>query len=674
MSPLPLRNGVEHPEEPIGRRRLLLMTLAVFAFVVGVYLPSYRYGLLFDESVILFRTVPPRTVGELLERLWAPHFPGLEYFRPVPHATYLVQYMWDRNDPGAFHVFNALMMGVTACVAFAMLRLACFRIRTLPAALAAVLFAVHPASSSCVTPIVGRETLIGACLTISAVYAFFRAGRFWYVASLFLLALALLSKEQAVVTPALFFLGDLLGLSKDAPGRDTGRWLRRHAPPLLILTVYLGMRWTLFSGTEYALQIFEHPLGPLQSVAYAVQTIFTPFGELAYEPALGVWLSFHRLALAGILLAALVWTVTRHCRAARSAALFWLGWILVTIAPTANVIEQQAPYSERYILLATFAVVAVAAAVASTIPDSPRTRFWTAVVGLAVIVPAAAVTVHRGRCFENALTFSRQWAKTSPTFGEARMALGVELHLRGRTDDAADCFRAGAECGPAVRGYCRQWLGKMLIVQGRFAEAEHQFQLLADESGVAPYSRYLSGIAFRALGDTKQAVARLEQAVEIDPRFGSAHFLLADTYALQKNTSLATRHRSIASQASAIDLSFARVTDSHLRDLSSFPRLNSLLLESTLISDAGLQHLRSMTTLNRLWLPGTAVTDGGLIHLRSIPNLNSLVLTNTQVSDDSVPILVSMSGLRHLDVRNTGITREGFRKLKNGLPECLILH
>lgn len=667
-------NGPE-PDERNERKRLLLLTLTLFSFVVAVYLPTFRYGYLFDESIILFGTVPPRSISELCERLWAPHFPGLEYFRPIPHATYLIQYMWDANEPGYFHLFNALLMGATASVSFALLRLPCFRISTLPAAFAAALFAVHPASSSCVTPIVGRETLIGACLTISAVYAFFRGGRPWYVASLFLLFLALLSKEQAIITPVLFVFGDLLGLAKDAPGRRVGRWLRRYFPVVLAVMIYLAIRWSFFSGTEYRVQIVDHPFGPLLAVGYAVQTVLTPFGELAYEPVLGVWLSYWRLVITACLLGLLGWTVRVHFSTLKYGVLFWFGWFLLTIAPTANVIEQQTPYSERYVLLATFAVVAVAASVVSTMQESPKRRFWMTLLGPTVIVVSAATTVHRGACCENALTFSQQWAKTSPEFGEAQTALGMELHLLGRTEEAADCFRAGTKCEPATRSNSHQMLGTMLLILGRFAEADQQFQFLLDQESANSSLYFLSGVALRALGETDRAVARFRQAVRISPDDGGTHFLLADTIESQEgDTQLSLQHRSIAARSRVIDLAFSGVTDSHLKELSRFRNLRGMRLDSTSISDEGVKHLCTLTALNRLWMPGTAVTDRGLRHVRDLPSLNSLVLVNTDVTDSGVTHLLSMRSLTHLDVRYTGITRKGIWRLKSGLPDCLILY
>jgi hypothetical protein len=176
------------------------------------------------------------------------------------------------------------------------------------------------------------------------------------------------------------------------------------------------------------------------------------------------------------------------------------------------------------------------------------------------------------------------------------------------------------------------------------------------------------------MGKPDEAAARFERAVQVSPVSGAAHFLLADTLERLGDTQRARWHHDIASRLQDFDLSFSPVTDSQLRDLGRFPDLRHLILGSTPIGDDGLKHLAEVNTLNRLWIPGTAVTDEGLRQLRRLPNLSSLVLTGTRVTDGGVPHLLSLRGLKHLDVKYTGITHEGMRQLKNGLPDCLIVH
>ena len=254
------------------------------------------------------------------------------------------------------------------------------------------------------------------------------------------------------------------------------------------------------------------------------------------------------------------------------------------------------------------------------------------------------------------------------------MALGIELYLSGKTSEAIDCFEAGFECGPESRSFFHSWLGKMQLLQGRFSEAKQHFRSLIDQAPREPYHYYFYGIACLGLNELDRGGDSFERALELSPEMGNTAFLLSETRMLQGNSKLAQQYLSRAMMSRAIDLSFSRINDSHLRTLSEFPQLSHLILESTSISDAGLKSLQKLKGLNRLWIPGTGISDRGLSSLRDLPDLNSLVLTNTGITDEGVPHLLSMRNLKHLDLRHTQITPTGLRKLKDGLTDCLILN
>ncbi|MCP4171084.1 MAG: hypothetical protein GY758_09975 [Fuerstiella sp.] len=641
----------------------------LFAIVVAVYLPSVSSGFLDDETVILFRAAPPQTATELVQRSFSPHFPGLAYFRPLPHASYLVQYMLDRNSAGPFHALNAVLMGITACASFALLSLPGLRIAPLPAVTGALLFAVHPAISSTVHPIVGRETLMVACFTIASVYAFAKGGDKWFTASMILLACALLSKEQAVVIPVLFLLADACEISRDAPGKSLRKWIQRHRTPVIVLVAYLGLRWTQFSGSEYRLNVLENPTDVLLSFRFTIQTVFAPYVELMYEPAVSVWHSAWRFSVGCVAVGALILAVYRLRPVHTRAAMFWTGWVLVCTAPTANIIEQQAPYSERYVVLAVFAAIAMAAGVLSSVPTD-RTRPVLAIGAVILLVISGGITFGRSQYFATQMAFAQQWAKTNPRFAETQMSLGTEFYLSGQFAKAATCFRAGMNLESSNSSVCRNWLAKMQLVQGHFKEASELFRASSAEK----FSCLLRGVALQGSGDLSEATDSFEQALRIDRSFFAAHFLLAENLRSAGQTDRAATHAQIAAAASVLDLSFASITSEQLRSIAGYPELRMLVLKNANVSDSDFTWARDFRKLERFWIPGTTVTDTGIENLRGSETLNSLVISNTQVTDACVESLISIPHLSHLDIRYTNISEAGIRKLKEQLSDCQIFH
>ena len=284
-----------------NRRSGARVALALLGVVSAVYLPSLWNGFVYDDHEVV--VVQPRPEGpEDLARLFAePHFRGLPYYRPVVRASLLAQKALHGDRPGLFHLGNALLAGAAAAAAFALLRAPALRIDRTPAALAAALFAVHPVASSAVYPIAsGRETLLPAVLVLCAVAAWLRARR---GSAAIAFAAALLAKEQAVVTPMLFVLADLCGISGEAPAlrREAAReWVRRYAMPAALLLGYFALRRAVLEPGSLALAVLSDPIAPLLSFVFGVQVALAPFAALRYEPEVAGWLSPARIGVAAV--------------------------------------------------------------------------------------------------------------------------------------------------------------------------------------------------------------------------------------------------------------------------------------------------------------------------------------------------------------------------------------
>src|SRR5437867_11712968 len=112
------------------------------------------------------------------------------------------------------------------------------------AALAAgLLFAVHPVHVEAVANIVGRAELMAALFAILCVYAALAKDRLWWSAAA--LAAGLLSKENAVVAPALIVWGWLVELVP----RPAWRRMAAYAAVWLALgTAYVVVRWSVRGG------------------------------------------------------------------------------------------------------------------------------------------------------------------------------------------------------------------------------------------------------------------------------------------------------------------------------------------------------------------------------------------------------------------------------------------
>lgn len=531
------RRKPPRPESRFETSRLL--PLLLFLAVLGLYAPSAENEFVYDDNEVIVNQKAPASLAEVAGIFGERHFPNLPYYRPVTRTTLLLQKTFHGDNPAPFHLLNAAFMALAALVVYFLLRLPVFGVARTAALLGAALFALHPIASSCVYPTAsGRETLLPSLWTLLAIYAYLRRGTGWRALAMAAFAGALFSKEQAVVIPALFVLADASGITPDPPGWNLRRWIVRYLPLLPILAGYFWIRHLLFGGSEYA---FGELTGPLLSLGYAFQTILVPSVELVYEPTLAIWLSWPRLILSCLAVAGLLVLALRMDSRFRPALLFWSGWFVVTLAPTANIIQQEAKYDERYLFLASLALIAVAAAVASQGEWPGQFGGITTAAGLLLVGAAGLISFHRSAYFQDNLAFSRQWLRTDPNSVNAHYNLGFGLAQLGRHQEAVEAYRRALEIEPDY-GFAHNNLGNALDQVGRHEEAIRHFRnALELDPSYAEAHHNLANVLLE--GNRRgEALEHFREAVRLRPDFAEAHLNLGNLLTERGSAAEAAAH------------------------------------------------------------------------------------------------------------------------------------
>lgn len=483
--------------------------LSLFFAAVACYSVAVPNELIYDDHEVIQNNPAPRDLGAVAQLFQERHFPNLPYYRPLTRTSLLLQKSFSGEDPAPFHLFNAALAGVAGMLAFSLLRLPQFGLGIWPAWAAAAAFALHPIASSCVYPVSsGRETMMPAVWTLAAIYCWLREGPRWQAGAVVSFGLALLSKEQAVIIPVLFVLADVLGLSK--------RQFTRYVPIVLVTAAYLAIRQALFSGTEYTI---GDPLGPFWAVLYALQSIFVPFVELHYEPRLAVWLSWPRLAIALLLFAALLYGSRRT---PKPYLFFWTGWFLLALLPTANILKQEAPFDERYVLLASLGIFAL---LAPLIPTRPLPI-------AAVLLVLAGISIHRSTYFADDLVFSRQWLRTDPQSVNAEYNLALGSAKRGDYATAVDHYRKATELRPDYT-FAHNNLANALAQLGRIEEAIPAYQRAAQLDPTYYDAQFNLGSLLCQTGQFVRCIAVLKEVAHHWPNKLEVQVNLGNALAVQ---------------------------------------------------------------------------------------------------------------------------------------------
>ena len=309
---------------------------------------------------------------------------------------------------------------------------------------------------------------------------------------------------------------DALGVSQDPPGRSLRRWLLRFAPVLAVLAGYAALRGLVLGGGEgLRVAVLAAPQGPLLSLLYALQTSFAPFGELVYEPRPEVWLSPPRLAVAAVAAFALVLGAARASARGRRAALFFAGVAALSLAPTANLLVQEAPFAERYGLLALAGIAGVAASLACAQRAGPGARRAALAAAWLLALAAAALSRARAPAWADDLAFHTQWLRSDPQVAQPHVGLGQWFAERGSLAESRAHYEAAIALRPDY-AVAYASLGAVLLAHGRDAEAARSLERAAELDPRVATTWSNLGVALARAGRADEAERAYRSALELD--------------------------------------------------------------------------------------------------------------------------------------------------------------
>ena len=206
----------------------------IFALALGIYSSALSGQFIWDDDYLV-RDNQYLTTWSALPEIFtkdinsgADSFCG--FYRPLQILSYRLDTLAWKLEPVGYHLTNVLLHALAAWLFFLLIE----SFAGIPAALfSALLFLVHPVQTEAVAYISGRADLLAIIFMFSALL--FDRKRPW---SLVAYALALLSKESALVFPVLLWAWRCLVLKER-------RGFRELLPYLLITAVYLGLRATV---------------------------------------------------------------------------------------------------------------------------------------------------------------------------------------------------------------------------------------------------------------------------------------------------------------------------------------------------------------------------------------------------------------------------------------------
>ena len=189
---------------------LFLSFFAIFFLIYFLYYHTSSFDFIYldDGSLIANKTDRMDSLSKIKNFILEPVFDenASKFYRPVLNLSFLIDTVICGGESGFYHFSNVLMH--IAAVFLLLLLLRELKCHDMFALAACLLFAAHPALTSAVAWIPGRNDLLLAIFTFPAMIFFIRSlktkkTRDFLLSAVFFI-LALLTKETAVVIPVIF--------------------------------------------------------------------------------------------------------------------------------------------------------------------------------------------------------------------------------------------------------------------------------------------------------------------------------------------------------------------------------------------------------------------------------------------------------------------------------------
>jgi hypothetical protein len=501
--------------------RRLYVAVAVCAIVP--HLGALWNGLAMDDLYIIAWNPLVHSLSGVWKAFAAPYWPpdlGGQMYRPLPLASFAIDWTITGGHPTWFHALNLLLHAAVAVVVTTLalrspspegrggqgVRAAGF--------IAGLLFAVHPVHVEAIANVIGRGELMAALGVCLAVYAAVVKDRIGW--SALALAGGLLSKENAIVGPGLIAWAWIVGITRPPRARMlayAGSWLAVLAVYLplraVVLAPYARLNATapVFLGESF----FDGRLTAVAALWDVLGLLIAPVTlRVDYSPAERTIVQSmldgrFALGLACVALWAALLLVA--WRKGRRVEAFGLGWIAIAFLPVANLLFSTGVLiAERTLYLPS---VGLALALGATLASLSTERLRL-IVGVLVLAGALRSAL-RVPVWRDDVSVTTSILEDSPRSyrGHARAAAIYQSHRRPE--------QALAELRTAMRTFDRDptlfiaaadaafTLGRPALADSMLARAE---QLCFR----CPGSYRTQALAARSRGDNAVADSLLARA------------------------------------------------------------------------------------------------------------------------------------------------------------------
>ncbi len=543
-----------------------------------VFLPVLNNGFVDSDTRLLVENLGYRGLG-WVQLQWM--FTGFHFgqFQPVAWLSLGINHVFWWTDPFGYHLIN-LSVHIVNAVIFYHIAVALFvhwqrgdaypgvKWFGLPAAVAALSFALHPLRVESVAWASTRGELIASMFFLLSLLIYLKAiagaaggvmSAAWRFASLATFLLSLLAGPSGFFLPAILsimhhFAARADGSPKnDMPG-SVGRSLRDQSPYILlsgayaVVAVIAGRYEDPSQLTTHRGNVLHWALDQLAAPALYLWNAILPIG---LTPAYELTASSMALFIAASMVLGALVVVLRHKWPALVP--LWLCYILLLLPVFRDGFPVEQVFADRFTYLAAlpWTLLIGACAERGLYVVAVRGMRTPVLVSCASIIVAGLTTLgvltwRQIPLWQNAETLWRNAAAMNPT-SSAYYNLAMLSESQGNYGDAVSSYRRALELNPE-HWDAHERAGALLYKQGKMAEALEHYRVFVQFNPNSIEARENLATALVNQAQTREAVEHLRKVIELAPERNLARVKLGMILAVEGRLDEAAQVLAIAAK------------------------------------------------------------------------------------------------------------------------------
>ena len=526
----------ESPVMPIRNR-----TAFILFSLVGLllYLNSLNSPFHYDDIYYLKENLGIKSLALFWDRFGG-NISALFRGRPILLLTFLINYKLGGLDTLGYHLLNVLIHVSNAFLLYIILR------RYLESGtgkglsntplLAAGLFLIHPICTESVTYLSSRSSELSALFVLLSMYCFFRGteqkirGAFYLFSVLFFL-FGLMTKEAAVVLPALLLLFDYFFISKSMRGLQTR--LKYHLPHILVMcalsVVYISMIVAPPAGAVRPW--LTHIFTELKVFTQYLRLLTVPVGLNIDHEVIPSGLADSQVVVSILILSALL-SAAMIVRKRYPVISFSIFWFFINMVPFLFM-RLEDFMAERWIYLAA---IGFCIGIADILMTMTRLYRRTGLVATGVVLLlCGTLTVTRNQVYASPVLLWEDAAKKSPEKYRPFVNLSSAYMENGDTakaiESSQEAIRQWKKKGSNSKDILTAYINLTTAAYGDDpGQAGEVLSAIATEASQnVDYYGTLGSFSMNA-GKYQDALASFKKALALSPRSAAFLFLIGECY------------------------------------------------------------------------------------------------------------------------------------------------